>query len=132
MKKTSISLLVSSPSMSLDELSARLGRSYSKGSHSKGEVHAGARLGSAPWPYTIWRMDSGAVETASVEVHLERLEGQFPPEELKRVVPDDCGILIDIAIFFDTLNVSATLSRRALKVVENYKADLEISCYPSS
>ena len=41
MKKTSVSLLVTSPSMSLDELSSKLGRAPSSGSYSKGDAFTG-------------------------------------------------------------------------------------------
>lgn len=59
MKKASVSLLVISPSMSLDELSSKLGRVPSSGSHSKGD----ARPRGGPWSETIWRFDSDAQET---------------------------------------------------------------------
>jgi hypothetical protein len=131
MKKVSVSLLMTSASMSLGELSSRLGRLPSLGSNSKGDTHSGARAGKDPWSETIWRFDSDADETASIEDHLERLEIQFPAAELKQALPPDCNVWVDIALFFDSAYVSASLSRRAMQIVDSYDAQLEITCYPS-
>jgi len=56
LKKTYVSLLVISSSMSLDELSSAFGRAHSSGSHDKGEV----RADSEQWSQTVWRFDSDA------------------------------------------------------------------------
>src|SRR5580692_800482 len=101
MKMFSVSLLVESPSLSLDELSLKLGRSQSSGSHTRGERDAGReRIGRPPWSKTVWRFDSAVSETAAVQEHLENLKVQFPPDELQRVLPMDCTVSVDIAIFF--------------------------------
>ena len=132
MKKTSVSLLVTSPSMSLAELTSKLGRTHSSGSYDKGEASAGAKLGKPPWPVTVWRFDSDAQSSASLQLHLERLEIQFPAAELKRILPAGCEVSVDIAVFFDTANVSATIPRRGVEIIDAYNAKLEITCYPST
>jgi hypothetical protein len=132
MKKTSVSLLVTSQTMSLAELTSKLGRAHSSGSRSKGEVSAGAKFGKPPWPVTVWRFDSDALPTASVQEHLERLEILFPAAELKRVLPPDCEVSVDIAVFFDTVNVSAPVPHRGIEIIDAYGAELEITCYPST
>jgi hypothetical protein len=132
MKKASVSLLVTSQSMSLAELTANLGRAHSPGSHNKGDVSAGAKLGKPLWSVIVWRFDSDAPETAPVEQHLERLEIQFPAAELKRVLPAGCDVSVDIALFFDTANVSATIPRRGIEIIDAYGAKLEVNCYPST
>jgi hypothetical protein len=129
MKKTAVSLLVSSQTMSLGELTSKLGRAHSSGSHSKGDASAGAK---PPWPVTIWRFDSDALPTAPVQEHLERLEILFPAAELKRVLPPDCQVSVDIAVFFDTKNVSASIPRRGIEIIDAYNAELEVTCYPST
>ena len=128
MKKASVSLLVISPSMSLDELSSKLGRVPSSGSHSKGD----ARPRGGPWSETIWRFDSDAQETMPAQNQLERLAVQFPATELKQVLPPDCDVSVDIALFFDTVNVSSTISPRGIEIIGSYRAKLEITCYPST
>ena len=132
MKRASVSLLVTSPSMSLSELSSKLGRASSSGSHNKGDVRAGAKLGKPNWPVTVWRFDSDAPDGASLQQNLERLAVQFPPAELKRILPPECDVSVDIAIFFDTVDVSLQIPRRGLEIIDAYGAELEVSCYPSS
>ena len=132
MKKASVSLLITSPSMSLSELSSKLGRAPSSGSHNKGDISAGVKLGKPPWSVTVWRFDSDAPESVAVEQHLERLAVQFPATELNRVLPPGCEVAIDIALFFDTANVSLNITRRGLEIVDGYKAELEMTCYPST
>src|SRR5580658_2540832 len=128
MNKTSVSLLVTSLSMSLDELSSKLGRTPSSGSHSKGD----ARPVKASWSETIWCFDSDAQESMPVQHHMERLALQFPAAELKRVLPPGCDVLVDIALFFDTVNVSATIPHRGIEIIGGYNAKVEITCYPST
>src|SRR5258708_7869408 len=126
MKKISVSLLVTSPSLSLAELTSKLGRAHSSGSHSKGEISAGVKLGKGPWSMTIWRFDSDAEASASLLQHLERLEIQFPAAELKRALPPDCRVSVDVAVFFDTANVSATIPHRGVEIIDAYGAELEV------
>jgi hypothetical protein len=128
MKKTSVSLLVISSSMSLDELSSKLGRVSSSGSHSKGD----AKPRGGQWAETIWRFDSDAQETMPAQNQLEHLAVQFPPAELKQILPPACDVSVDIALFFDTVNVSSTISPRGIEIISSYKAKLEITCYPST
>jgi len=128
MKKVSVSLLVISASLSLDELSSRFGRAYSSGSHSRSDVRTG---GSERWPRTIWRFDSGADQGAPIDKHLESLAVQFPPAELARMLPPESEVLVDDAVFFDTVNMSATYSPHAIQIIQSYNAGLEVTCYPS-
>ena len=109
MKTFSVSLVVTNPSLSLADLSQKLGRAYSSGSHSTGEAVVGREGEKRIWPQTLWRFDSGARETAPVEEHLARLEFQLPPKELLRALPPGSKISIDIAVFFDTMTVSYLL-----------------------
>jgi hypothetical protein len=131
MKKVSVALLVISSSLTLDELSLLFGRSPSSGSQNKGDIRRAAEAGKELWPHTIWRFDSDAPESASVQDQLERLQIQFPALELKRSLPGDCEVMVDVALFFETANVSATFSQRATQIIVSYNAQLEITCYPS-
>lgn len=132
MKKTAVSLLVTSSSLSLAELSSKLGRAQSSDSHSKGEVSAGAKSGKPPWSMTVWRFDSDAPATAPVQEHLERLEILFPAAELKQVLPGGCEVSVDVVVFFDTFTVSAAIPRRGIEIIDAYNAKLEVTCYPTT
>src|SRR5580700_7895408 len=125
MKTFSVSLLVESPSLSLNELSLKLGRPHSSGSHTKGEPHA--LQGRPPWSKTMWRFDSAVPKTASLQEHLESLKIQFPPHELQRLLPMDCAVLVDVAIFFDTVNVSTEVPRVGIEIIDAYNAALEVT-----
>lgn len=131
MKTFSVSLLVDSPSLRLDELSSKLGRPHSSGSHAKGQAHVLARHGRPPWSKTVWRFDSGLSESSPVKDHLEDLKVKFPPAELRAVLPPDCTVCVDIAIFFDTINASASIPREVVEIIAAYDADLAVTCYPS-
>jgi len=132
MKTFWVSLMVESSSLSLHELSLKLGRPHSSGSHTKGERDAGReRIGRPPWSKTGWRFDSSVSETASVGEHLENLRVQFPPDELLRLLPAECTVYVDIAVFFDTANVSANISRADIEIIDAYNAALEVTCYPT-
>jgi hypothetical protein len=126
MKEFSVSLVITSPSLSLDELSSRLGRVNSPGSHNRGDPRPIKRS----WAKTVWYLDSGAPKDAPLEQHIADLERQFPASQLLQVLPDGCTVLIDVAIFFDTFNGSAHLSSSAVEVIRRYGAALEVTCYP--
>jgi hypothetical protein len=66
-----------------------------------------------------------------IDEHLEELSVQFPPDELKRAVPPTCEVIVDVAVFFDTANVTAPFTRRSMEIINSYAARLELSCYPS-
>jgi hypothetical protein len=123
--------VVFSPSLSLSELSQRLGRPHSSGSHSKGDARMRDEAENEHWKETIWRLDSDAAETDSIEEHFERLEAQFPAKDLRSVLPPDCEVGIDIVLFFNTMTVSAHITRTVLNIIEAYQAVVEITCYPT-
>jgi hypothetical protein len=79
----------------------------------------------------VWRFDSGVSESAPVRDHLEHLNIKLPPSELRALLPADCTVCVDIAIFFDTANGSASIPRRGMEIIDGYNADLEVTCYPS-
>jgi len=128
MKTFSVSLLVRSSSLSLDELTLHLRWDHTGGSHTKGEPHSKDR---PPWSETVWRFDSGVSKNAPLQDHLEDLNIRFPPSELRRNLPENCTVCVDVAIFFDTLTVSASLPHSAVKITDAYGAELEMTCYPT-
>ena len=117
--------------MSLDELSSALGRQPTRGSHSKGDPRPGPALAAEVWPVTVWRCDSNTNASASIQEHLKNLNLRYPPSDLSRRLPTGCEVIVDVAIFFDTINITADLSPQAIQLIQSYRARLEISCYPS-
>jgi hypothetical protein len=127
-KKFAVSLVVTSTSLMLEELSGLLGKPPSGGSHNMGDSDARG----TSWDETLWRMDSAAGGGSTLDQHFEDLESQFPPTELVSRLPPNCEASIDVAVFFDTFTVSADLSRKAVAIANAYSACLDVTCYPTS
>lgn len=83
------------------------------------------------WSETTWRFDTRASKNDSLQDHLEDLKVRFPPSELRTVLPAGCTVRVDIAIFFDSANVSASIPRGGIEIIDAYDADLEVTCYPT-
>jgi hypothetical protein len=130
MKTFDVSLIVHHPSLSLDELSAALGRPHSSGSHGKGETRVVPSL--PAWSKTVWRFDSGAPQSVPPLEHLQSLEKRFPPHELLALLPPDSQVYVDIACFFDTFNAGISIPAPGMEIINRYRAYLEITCYPSN
>ena len=47
------------------------------------------------------------------------------------MLPAGCTVRVDIAIFFDSANVSASIPRGGIEIIDAYDADLEVTCYPT-
>ncbi|MGD0120456.1 MAG: hypothetical protein ABSD30_20500 [Candidatus Binatus sp.] len=58
------------------------------------------------------------------------MKARFPPAELLALLPANCTVSIDIAIFFDTVNVSLCVPRRGMEIANSYNAALEVTSYP--
>jgi len=65
-----------------------------------------------------------------LEGHIKNVAGQFPPETLVQILPDDCRVYIAIGLFFDTWNSVVVIDEEALKIITAYKAQIELNCYP--
>ena len=130
MKELLVSLDVTSPSLTLGEISAKLGRSPSyESSHDKGEP----RFGRERFDHAIWRLNSTAQKTEPLEEHLATIAAQFPPEALPASATlTDCTIWINVGLLFDTPSSSVLVTRRALDIIHRYGAVLEVTCYPST
>jgi hypothetical protein len=130
MKNISVSLDISTPSLSLDELSRLLGRRPSSGSHDRGDFRRSLGPEQRRWTETVWRMESTA-KSSDIGEHLASLVAQCPPEVVSRgALSRDCKTNISVAVFFDTANVSISVGPEHQKVVAAYQSTLEINCYP--
>jgi hypothetical protein len=126
MMKFMVSLDISSASLALSELSRQLGRDASGDSHSKGDQQSRLRFST-----TIWRTNSNAPEPADLEEHLASLLSHFPPDELSKVLPEECDVCINIGVVHDTYTVGFSLSQRAIEMANAYGARIEVACYPT-
>lgn len=130
MKNISASLDICTPSLSLDELSTLIGRKPSVGSHDHGDPRPSLGPEQRRWTETMWRIESTA-KSSDIGEHLASLVAQCPPEVLSRgTFPRDCKRNINLAVFFDTANVSISVEPEHQEVVTAYQAALEINCYP--
>ncbi len=120
-----VSLNVVSQSLALSELTNRLGRSPSSGSHNKGDPR-----GTGQFRSTVWKLFSSLSDTATFQEHMNDIARQCPPESFVQAVPDDCRVYIDIGLFFDTWNSAVAISHETLALINAYEAEIELSCYP--
>ena len=132
MKRFSVSLDISSPSLTLGEISAIVGCTPSSSSHNKGDRRPSPDASERVWEEAVWRLESRLRNTDSLARHLEDLIAQCAPMSLSPPgsLLKDCTILVNIAVFFDTVNVSLSISLEEQKIISAYGASLSISCYP--
>ncbi len=128
MTERRVSLNITTGSLTLSELSLRLGCLPSSSSHEKGDL----RGHKAPFSQTIWRLDSNAPVDAALEQHIESLAAQLPPNKLSQpgVLSEDCVVYVTIGLFFGTAQGSLLISPRGVDIIKAYKAILEVNCYP--
>jgi len=128
MKDFSAFLDVVSTELSLKDLTVQLGMEPSEGSHDLGSPRG--RNGS--WTVTIWRLDSGATESASLDAHCQSLLAKARAgnvlESIRRLKVE---AFINIAAFFDTVACTLTIPPSCLQVLRDYPLGLEVTCYPS-
>lgn len=133
MKHLTVSLDIATSSMTLAELSDRLGISASPTSHEKGTARGRKGL----WKYTTWRLDSTAGETATIEEHFRSIFDKFSVAHLfsEGVLPIDAELLLNIAVMYDAnaaAMCSLVLPAACLSLLQESNIDIEISCYPCS
>src|SRR5436305_5791518 len=100
MKEYSLSLDVISAESSLQELTARLGATPSESSHDLGSPRA--RQGF--WKETVWRLESDAPTSSSLEGHFQSLLAKIQPtgvlEASRRL--ENAKTLFNVAVFFSS------------------------------
>lgn len=130
MKEYSLSLDVISAEASLQDLTSQLGASPSESSHELGSPRA--RRDS--WAETVWRLESEAPASASLEDHCQSLLAKVQStgvlEASRRI--ENSRTLLNVAVFFSGPMCTVTLPRACLDIVKEYSLGLEISCYSSA
>ena len=129
MKEYSVSLDDISADSSLADLTAQLGVEPSDASHDRGSPRARKSV----WEETVWRLESDAPASASLEVHCQSLLAKAQAagvlESIRRLQKAEA--LINIAAFFDTAMCTVTIPRGCLEAIREYSLGLEVTCYPS-
>jgi hypothetical protein len=133
MKEFMVSLDITTPSLTLAELSSRLGRPCSSGSHNAGDPRPSPEPTERVWSETVWRLNSGACKADPLEKHLESLSVQLPPRILLQpgVLVEDCVVWISVGVLYDSYTVGISIGRAALDMINSYGAILDIACYPT-
>ncbi len=128
MKSYSLSIAIVTERYSLDEISPVLGLAYSSTSHD-----LGSRRGKGTWNQTIWRLESGAAETASLVEHIESLRSKFSRvnRQQRDALGENCRWLLEVAVYFDTAMCSIEMPRSVAELLTELDLELTLSCYPS-
>jgi len=129
MQEFSVSLDIISTDSSLKDLTAQLGLEPSEASHDRGSPRARKSF----WEETVWRLESDASASASLEVHCQDLLAKARAagvlESIRRLQKAEA--LINIAAFFDTAMCTVTIPRVCLEAIRDYSFGLQVTCYPS-
>lgn len=132
MKEYIVTFEVSSPSLSLHELSDLLGMPGSPYSYSIGSAKEGSSpLRQRVWNCTTWRLDSDLEGRAEIEEHLQSIADKLPSINLDRaILPADVSLTLDIAVMFDTAMCTVLVPAKWIGVFSEYNVNLVASCYP--
>lgn len=127
MKTFAVSLDIVTISETLAELSGRLRMRPSPTSHDRG-----SRRAKGVWEETVWRLESSAGETASLDEHCRWIFDRFPIATLRRpaILPSDAQVCLNIAIFFDTAMASLLIPSKYIDILYASGSNVEVSCYP--
>lgn len=130
MKETRVSLLITTALLGLADISARLGYAHSPGSHERGMRRLG---GKEPFDRSIWRLDSSASSSASLEEHCQSIAALLPARvfEQSDSLPEDAKVYLDISVFFSDASCTVNIPVTCVAFAASYHAEIEISCYPS-
>jgi hypothetical protein len=129
MKEYSLSLDIISTESSLQDLTAQLGATPSESSHDLGSPRAGQGF----WKETVWRLESGAPASSSLEDYcqslLEKAQASGALEASRNL--RNAKILLNLGVFFDSPMCTVEIPQSCLNAIKDYSLGLEISCYPS-
>jgi len=130
MKETRVSLLITTALLSLADISARLGYAHSSGSHERGKHRLGNK---EPFDRSIWRLDSAASPSASLEEHCQSIAALLPARvfEHSGTLPEDVKVYLDISVFFSDASCTVNIPVTCVALAASYHAEIEISCYPN-
>lgn len=129
MKKIEASLIITTTTLTLAEISSRLGCVHSSGSHEKGAP----RLTGSPFDQTIWRLSPGVGCPQALEEQFKSITSQLQAGILRRpgVLPENSEVYFDIAVYFDSPMATLSIPLTCVDMARSYSADIEVSCYPS-
>ncbi len=128
MKHIDVSLDIETTSLSVTELTLRLGVDPSPGS--RDGVPASRGAGWRP-EATYWRLDSRAGATATIEEHIRDLVGRVPVGILRRNggIPEDACLYLSIGIYSDGPMASLVISPAVMRALDAAGIQLSLSFY---
>jgi hypothetical protein len=129
MKEYSLSLDVISAEASLQGLTSELGATPSGSSHDLGSPRVRQDL----WKETVWRLESEAPASASLEDHCQSLLAKAQASgalEASRGLRN-AKTLLNLGVFFDGPMCTVEIPQLCLDAIKDYSLGLEITCYCS-
>ena len=129
MKNFTVSFGVESHSHTLEELSSLMGMPAHSGSYEKGKMRGGSIAHS-----TVWKMFSQIVKSAPLEEHLDSILKATTSTKVfeKGLLPDGCKLVLNIAVFYDTVDCTIGIGTKFLSWLAEHKINLEVASYPLS
>ena len=125
-KSYDVSLIIVSETLSLEEISNKIGIKYSSGSHEKGSKNpVGKEFGR-----TIWRLNPNTAKEASAKEQIESISSIISKEQMSDL--DNVEIILDIAVFSNGYTTGLKLDKSSLDIIRKYNAAIKITCYPVS
>jgi hypothetical protein len=124
-----VCLVVWTESLTLSELTLRLGLDPSGGSHSKGEPHLISSRGQ--WKSTMWQLCSRKQGDAPLEEHFDDIVEQLQAgtfADLRRLVPD-AEVFMSVGVFSNSQVPAVDLTRRCLDIADAHHASIEVKVY---
>ncbi len=125
-------VVVTSCTLSLPELTARLGREpqSGSGSHNRGDQRGLPGQG-LTWDRTIWR-ENAQDDKAPLYEQCSQLLQDMPPKcvELLLAEPNDIAVSLDIVVFYESAYVSFVLPSRLIRELCAKGIDVEVTVYP--
>jgi hypothetical protein len=127
MTEFDVCLVVESSSLTLADLTGRLGIASSDGSHDMGEPHLIKSRG--VWRSSVWQLSSEVGREATLDDHVTALAARIPYERIKTVLPPDARVYLSIGVFSDAQIPTVSLTPRGVAVAMSIGAGVEVRYY---
>ena len=130
MKEFLVTLEIITKDYSLQDIEGVLDLDGDYGSYSIGDIcglHDGGIC-----KETVLKLRSRMQKTADIIEHLNDIRSMASEEKVLDIekIPDNCSILLNIGILFDTLNCSIAISPDYWRWMDENSISLRITCYP--
>jgi hypothetical protein len=126
-----VCLVISSSSLTLDELVSRIGMPAGGGSHDRGQPHLLKSRG--VWKESVWQQCAGPTRTTHLEDQFLALEARVPRQAMvpPGTLPADARVYFSVGVFSDAQMPTVDLTRECLRVAQRFNATIEVRVYIS-